>query len=127
MVNVRRHFPHVPLSLLYDIVCQWVVHLLERISEMPPDLQVDVPSLESLLYGIGKLHWHGHKPEGHSQFSLNYKPGNARTDGEGIERGWWDLQPIAAPTKMMGPGTRQGTINDVVGYINHRKRVKSGE
>lgn len=117
------HNPDVDIEILYDIVCQWALHAQERNDELPAHLRIQLPPLSSLRYGIGKLHWHGHKQEGHSQFSLNYKPHNARTDGEGIERRWWDIQPIVASTKMMGPGSRQGTLNDQWNYANHRKLV----
>ena len=109
--------------ITYDIACQWAVWLEKRMAEMPEDVRVEVPNFSELRYAIGKLHWHGHKQEDHSRFSLNYLPGSARTDGEGIERRWWDIQPIANSTKMMGPGGRQAILNDVFGFANWLKTI----
>ena len=112
---------------IYDIICQWVLWAQQQIEEYPKELQVVLADYkEELFYAIGKLHWHGHKEDGHSRFSLNYIPGSGRTDGEGIERRWWDIQPIATSTRMMGPGGRQGTLNDVWGFANWVKLIELG-
>ena len=118
-----RHFSQVEKVNMYDIACQWAQHLQQRVAEMPEDLRVDVAKISELRYAIGKLHWHGHKPEGHSRYSLNYIPGMCRTDGEGVERRWWDIQPIANSTRMMGPGSRQGSLNDVWNFANWLKTI----
>ncbi|GJF00552.1 CxC2 domain-containing protein [Phanerochaete sordida] len=118
-----RHFPDVDIMTMYDIVCQWAVHLEARMADMPEDLRIQVARFKELRYAIGKLHWHGHKKEGHSRFSLNYLFGSSRTDGEGIERRWWDIQPVANSTKMMGPGGREATLNDVWGFANWMKTI----
>ena len=111
--------------ITYDIACQWSIHLLERISKFPDHLQINIPP-GHLSYAIPKLHWHSHEREGHSQFSLNFKPGVGRTDGEGIERRWWWVQPVANAIKGMGPGYRQGVLEDQWGYANWRKLVDLG-
>ena len=121
-----HHFPNVPLYILYDIVCQWALHAQERIDTFPAHLRVKLPDISDLRYAIPKLHWHGHKRDGHSWFSLNLNPYSFRTDGEGNERRWWDIQPIVASIKMMGPGARQGSLNDQWNYTNHRKVVQIG-
>ncbi|KAJ2971268.1 hypothetical protein NUW54_g12541 [Trametes sanguinea] len=106
----------------YDIACQWSQSLLERIAKFPPHVQIDIPQ-SSISYVIPKLHFRSHIQQGHSPYSLNYLRGAGRTDGEGIERRWWDIQPIAASTKVMGPGQRQGVLEDHWGYANWRKRA----
>ncbi|KAF7795849.1 hypothetical protein EIP86_007016 [Pleurotus ostreatoroseus] len=124
-VSALRHHRGVTPFTTYDIMCQWLVYLLQRLAELPPEFRPSrVPTAEELLWGIGKLHWHSHKPVGHSRFSLNFIPGAGRCDGEGIERRWWVIQPITSSTRMMGPGSRQGTLNDQFGYMNWRNLVK---
>lgn len=113
-----RHFSNVDRMTMYDIVCQYIIWLEKRMKEMPEDVRVEVAKLSELRYAIGKLHWHGHKQEDHSQYSLNYIPDASRTDGEDIERCWWDIQLIANSTKMMGPGGREGALNNVWGFAN---------
>ncbi|GJE98381.1 CxC2 domain-containing protein [Phanerochaete sordida] len=118
-----RHFSDIDIMTMYDIVCQWAIHLEERMADMPEDLRTQVARFKELRYAIGKLHWHGHKKDGHSRFSLNYLFGSGRTDGEGIERRWWDIQPVANSTKMMGPGGREAALNDVWGFANWMKTI----
>ncbi|TFK81406.1 hypothetical protein K466DRAFT_502162 [Polyporus arcularius HHB13444] len=106
----------------YDIACQWSQGLLERIAKFPPHLRIEIPE-GSIKYVIPKLHFRAHKREGHSPYSLNYRVGVGRTDGEGPERNWWEVQGIANATKQMGPGTRQGYMDDTCGFTNWRKTV----
>lgn len=118
-----RHHPDVEKLNSYDITCQWIIYLIDRIASYPEEYQVNLPETSLLRWAIGKLHWYSHKQEGHSHFSLNWIPGVGRSDGEGIERRWWDIQPIASSVKMMGPGAHQGFLNDHWGYANWRKLV----
>ena len=122
-----RHYEGVEKSNSYDITCQWLLNLINRIREYPPEYQVDLPAQSLMRWAIGKLHWYSHKQEGHSRYSLNWMPGVGRSDGEGIERRWWDIQPIANSVKMMGPGARQAFLNDHWGYVNWRKTVNLSE
>ncbi|OSC99710.1 hypothetical protein PYCCODRAFT_1372594 [Trametes coccinea BRFM310] len=116
------HHRRVRKNVSYDIVCQWCKHLQERLAKFPSHLRIEIPK-GSLKYVIPKLHYHSHKQLNHSKFSMNYVPGIARTDGEGIERRWWWIQPIASSTKVMGPGQRQGVLEDQWAYANWRKFV----
>ena len=106
----------------YDIACQWSINLFKCVSSFPSHLQMALPE-DDLAYGIPKLHFASHESRDHSKFSLNHKPGAARTDGEGIERRWWFVQPIAAATLGMGPGRRHSVLEDQWGYSNWRKYV----
>ena len=111
--------------ITYDIACQWSVNLLERLKKFPEHLQLNLPE-GALMYAIPKLHWHSHRIEGHARFSLNYIFGAGRTDGEGIERRWWWIEPVANAIKGMGPGNRQSVLEDQWGYANWRKLVTLG-
>ena len=122
-----RHYEGVEKSNSYDITCQWLLNIITRIREYPPEYQVDLPAQSLMRWVIGKLHWYSHKQEGHSRYSLNWMPGVGWSDGEGIERRWWDIQPIANSVKMMGPGARQAFLNDHWGYVNWRKTVNVSE
>ena len=115
--SVRKH-------ISYDIACQWSKGLKDRLAEFPEHVRIEVP--DDTDYSIPKLHYHSHKQLDHSKHSMNYRPGVGRTDGEGIERRWWWIQPIATSTKMMGPGQRQGVLEDQWGYANWRKYVTIG-
>ena len=54
-------------------------------------------------------------------------PGVGRTDGEGIERNWSEINRVANSTKEMGPGARHDTIDDHFGHHNFRKFVGLGK
>ena len=125
--SAMRHYEGVEKSNSYDITCQWLLNLINRIREYPPEYQVDLPAQLLMHWAIGKLHWYSHKQEGHSQYSLNWMPGVDQSDGEGIECRWWDIQPIANSMKLMGPGARQAFLNDHWGYVNWRKTVNLSE
>ncbi|KAI9069581.1 hypothetical protein FKP32DRAFT_1608330 [Trametes sanguinea] len=121
-VSAMREYLIVNKLVSYDIACQWSKHLLERIANFPSHIQLDIPE-GSITYVIPKLHFRSHVQQGHSPYSLNYRRGCGQNDGEGIERRWWDIQPIASSTKVMGPGQRQGVLEDHWGYSNWRKLV----
>ncbi len=125
-ISAMLHNLRIRKLVSYDIACQWSKGLLERVSKFPTHMRIPLPS-GSIKYAIPKLHWHGHERKDHSKFSLNYIPGAARNDGEGVERNWWEAQPMANSTKTMGPGGRQGTLEDSWGYSNWRRVVQLGK
>ena len=126
-LHSQQHAQGLRILTMYDIICQFIIYAAERMEEYSEDLRTELADFKKeLLYAIGKLHWHGHKPEGHSRYSLNYILGAARTDGEGIERHWWDIQPLAISTYMMGLGGHQGALNDIWGFANWVKLIRLG-
>ncbi|EIW81308.1 hypothetical protein CONPUDRAFT_153858 [Coniophora puteana RWD-64-598 SS2] len=54
-------------------------------------------------------------------------PGVGRTDGETVERGWSNINPVATSTKEMGHGHRIDTLDDYFGDWNWKKLVGLGE
>ncbi|KAG2126618.1 hypothetical protein DEU56DRAFT_872880 [Suillus clintonianus] len=82
----------IPLLLLsvvisYDIACQWKLNLAKRMNELPEHLQMPAAvTLAAFIFGIPKFHCVG------------------RTDGEGIERNWAEMNRVANSTKEMGAG-----------------------
>ncbi len=124
-VNAMLRHLVVRKLVTYDIACQWSKGILGRIAKFPSHLHIPLPT-DSIKYAIPKLHWSAHERKNHSQFSLNFIPGAARSDGEGVERRFWWIQPVANSTKLMGPGGRQGVLEDQWGYGNWRKIVDFG-
>ncbi|KAH7909277.1 hypothetical protein BJ138DRAFT_1115126 [Hygrophoropsis aurantiaca] len=121
-----------PLLLLsvvisYDIACQWKVNLWERMDGLPLELQVSLTfSAVSFSFGIPKFHAPAHAASCGIPHSLNLMPGVGRTDGEGIERNWAEMNRVANSTKEMGPGSRHDTLDDHFGHHNWRKYVTLG-
>ncbi|KAF8995214.1 hypothetical protein BDZ89DRAFT_1149708 [Hymenopellis radicata] len=53
-------------------------------------------------------------------YSFNFLTGAGRTHGETIEENWSQSNRAAMQTKMMGPGARKDTLDDVFGAHNYR-------
>ena len=116
---------HIVIS--YDIMCQWSVHLLERLeNDLPLRLQTTLPQ-EHLTFVIPKLHIKGHKYDCQMTYSLNLTSGSGRSDGEGIKRPWAHLGPIATSTREMGPGSHHDTLDDHLRHWNWKKLIGLGD
>ena len=113
------------LAVSYDIACQWRVYFPKRMEKMPERLRLDLTKI-TLMFALPVWHAAAHERSCQLKNSLTYTDGVGRTDGEGIERRWWWIQPIANSTKGMGPGQRQSVLEDQWGYANWRKLVRLG-
>ncbi|KAJ7248280.1 hypothetical protein B0H12DRAFT_1020264, partial [Mycena haematopus] len=109
----------------YDIACQWYRKFLERMKGLPEAMRL--PHGMKMQLKVPKFHLPPHIKKCHAPFSFNYTKGVGRTDGEGVERNWSWLNMIARSVSVMGPGSREDTIDDFCGYSNWRKTVKMGE
>jgi hypothetical protein len=113
------------ILLTYDIACQWKINFKERMEQFPASMQLS--DHKQVDVGIPKFHCPAHPEKCQVLHSLNIKPGVGRTDGEGIERNWSEVNPIAPSTKEMGPGSYHDTLDDHFGHHNFRKYVGIGE
>jgi hypothetical protein len=75
---------------------------------------------------VPKFHIAAHIATCQTNFSFNWTPGVGRTDGEAPERGWSDINRIAASTKEMGPGSRREVLDDHFGDWNWKKVTAFG-
>jgi hypothetical protein len=114
------------VTVSYDISCQWSVKLMQRLKLLPESLNTTFDDL-NLDFAIPKLHINGHKISCWSHFGFNCRPGVGRTDGEGIERRWSDVNHAATSTKEMREGHRQDVLDDVCNDSNYRKAVDLGK
>ncbi|KAJ7805542.1 hypothetical protein B0H13DRAFT_2387660 [Mycena leptocephala] len=110
------------LTLSYDVVCQWQKHLQARIRKLPADMQLDFDSF-LCQYGLPVWHASSHEAACRDENSLSFVPGVGKTDGEGIERLWAELNAFAYHTKNMGIGHRADTIEDKINYHNFMKNL----
>ncbi|KAF8214216.1 hypothetical protein K438DRAFT_1956307 [Mycena galopus ATCC 62051] len=127
VASFLRHFDIRLFKIFsYDIVCQWSKNVIERLKTLP--LLVKFTLAKKLAaFVIPKLHIYGHKLLCQLYFSLNYTPGAARTDGEGIERPWASIGPVATSTSEMGPGSCHDTLDDHWGHWNWQKLIGLGD
>jgi hypothetical protein len=113
------------LFLIYDIMCIWKLHLLERLKNLPPDVRLHL-ILAMLSFGIPKMHIHGHKFWCRLLYSLNLLLGSAQVEGEGIERVWSGIGAVASSTRDMGPGSWHDTLDCQLSSWNWEKLVGIG-
>lgn len=114
------------LLISYDIACQWSKNLASRLAGLPEYLRLNLDTILT-AFGIPKFHLAGgHGDPCQGPFSLNFKEGVGRTDGEGIERNWAKLNGAAHSTREMGPRSRHDTLDDTCGHANWRKVVDLG-
>ncbi|KAJ7432065.1 hypothetical protein B0H11DRAFT_2165471 [Mycena galericulata] len=108
----------------YDIACQWFRNFWDRMKAMPVEMRL--PAGIKIQFKVPKFHLPPHIKKCHRPFSFNYTKWVGRTDGEGVERNWSWLNMIARSVSVMGPGSREDTIDDFCGYANWRKTVGLG-
>ncbi|KAJ7818764.1 hypothetical protein B0H14DRAFT_2372989 [Mycena olivaceomarginata] len=122
---LRHHHRRLRKFFSYNICCQWSKYLAGRLKQLPNGIRLDL-ILKLVTFVIPKLHIYGHKLLCQLNFSLNFTPGAARTDGEGIERPWANIGPVATSTREMGPGSRHDTLDDHWGHWNWEKLMGLG-
>jgi hypothetical protein len=113
------------LIISYDIVCQWSINFRQRMSQFSDWFDV-FDSRVQLTYLVPKFHLPAHVLGCQTSFSFNLTKGVGRTDGEAPERGWAEVNPLAASTKEMGPGSRRDTLDAHFGFYNWKKFTGMG-
>ncbi|KAJ7020126.1 hypothetical protein C8F04DRAFT_1275478 [Mycena alexandri] len=108
----------------YDIACQWSRNFWSQATAMPIELKL--PDWLNILFKVPKFHLPPHVKSCHGPYSFNYTKGVGRTDGEGMERNWSWLNWAVRSVSVMGPGSREDTIDDLCGFSNWRKTVELG-
>ena len=108
------------IFVLYDIACQWLKNIKKHAEELPGYVNAST-AVSTLTFLIPKFHLSGHGTQCQAKYSFNLNIGCARTDGEGIERGWAFMNPVGTATKEMGPGSCHDTLEDHWGNMNWMK------
>jgi hypothetical protein len=118
------HDVETPTCVAYDVGCQWIrnLHLL-RVPQLPKHIQPKYLSKENLTVIVGAMHIHGHTSSCQGPFAGEYRPGNGRTFGDGIEHGWADLNSLAPSASRMSPGSRADLIDDGCAWWNLAKEA----
>ncbi|KAK7434810.1 hypothetical protein VKT23_019997 [Stygiomarasmius scandens] len=123
--SLRHHNHRLMKVQSYDIACQWCKYLVERLKHLPPFIRLNLV-LHVVFFVIPKLHIYGHQMLCQLLYSLNWLWGTGRTDGEGIERPWAHMGPVATSMRDMGPGSRHDTLDDHWNHWNFVKMVGLG-
>lgn len=118
------NMPEAPAVLLmYDIMCQYGVHLRSRFSASP---YLSLPDGIQIDKGIGLFHIHGHQDSCYSRFAPNFIPGTGQQDGEIIETLWWPLKLVSGSTRTMSSAHRREVLDDLMCDSNWKKLVGMG-
>ena len=112
--------PRQGLLLIYDIACQYVIHLHERIGDLlPPNLIVDA--------AIGLFHVHGHQDTCFFRYATTFIPGAAVVAGEILESLWAVLNAVTPAMRTATLGHRAEMMDDHMTDSNHKKCLGMGE
>jgi Kyakuja-Dileera-Zisupton transposase len=108
--------PEQGVLLIYDIACQYFVHLQDRIgSELPFGLDVDA--------AIGLFHVHAHKEQCFFQYATSFIPGAAIVAGEILESLWSSLNSISPTARTATLAHRAEMLDDHASDSNHKKTL----
>ena len=108
---------------IYDINCQYCLHLLERISR---NRMLSIPDHIQLIHAIGLFHVHGHKDECLYRWATNYVPGAGVIDGEVLETLWSVLNTVSAATRTASLAHRSEILDDHMNDSNWKKMQHIG-
>lgn len=104
------------LMIIYDIACQYMVHLKDRIGyKLPANLQIDS--------AIGLFHVHAHKDECLFRYATSFIPGAAVTAGEILESLWSALNGISPVVRTATLAHRAEVLDDHACDSNHKKAL----
>ena len=110
------------LLLIYDVVCQYSVHLRERFDRRAV---LSIPKKLLLLFGIGQFHVHGHRPVCFPRFSPNFIIGAGVQAGETLEPLWNPLNRNGESTRGMVNSHRQEVLDDHMNDSNWMKETRA--
>ncbi|KAF8799489.1 hypothetical protein BYT27DRAFT_7227805 [Phlegmacium glaucopus] len=108
--------PEQGVLLIYDIACQYFIHLQDRIgSRLPFGLDIDA--------AIGLFHVHAHKDQCFFQYATSFIPGAAIVAGEILESLWSSLNAISPTARTATLAHRVEMLDDHATDSNHKKTL----
>jgi hypothetical protein len=108
----------------YDVMCQWSVHMKERVAASN---YLKLPDNLELRLAIGLFHIHGHQDTCLARYSPSFIEGGRQIDGETIETLWAPLNEISRSTRGMATSHRREVIDDHMNDSNWKKLVDIGK
>jgi hypothetical protein len=102
------------LLFIYDIACQYMVHLQERISTSLP-FGLDIEG------AIGLFHVHAHKDQCFYRYATSFIPGAGIVAGEILESLWSSLNSISPTARTATLAHRAEMLDDHATDSNHKK------
>ncbi|KAK6978163.1 CxC2 domain-containing protein [Favolaschia claudopus] len=122
LLSVLLWFQVLCIVVSYDIACQYSLNFWERMILFPRKFWLRVPPRD-VRWKVPNFHLPAHKKKCHVPYSFHFTSGTGMTHGEGVEQNWSFSNGAAASTKLMGPGSRQATLEDVFGFHNYDRQL----
>lgn len=117
MLNIS---PEQGVLLIYDIICQYIVHLLERIGDqLPPGMTID--------RAIDLFHVHAHKDECFFRYALTFIPGAGVVAGQILESLWSSLNSVSPMARTATLPHRAEILDDHTCDSNNKKLLAMTE
>lgn len=115
-LSTTRVDPDQGTLLYYDIICQYIIFLLERIGHhLPLGLIIEA--------AIGLFHVHAHKDECFFRYASTFIPGAGIVAGEILESLWSTLNSISPTVRTATPAHRAEMLDDHATDSNHKKML----
>jgi len=113
-LNTTHVDPRQGAMIIYDIACQYIVHLQDRIGHLLPEgLIIDS--------AIGLFHVHGHKDICFFRYATSFIPGAAVVAGEILESLWAVLNAVTPAMRTATLAHRAEIMDDHMTDSNHKK------
>ena len=109
--------------ICYDIMCQWSVHMKDRVAS---SRYLNIPDGLELRLGIGLFHIHGHQDTCLARYLPSFIEGSQQIDGETIEMLWALLNEISRSTRGMFTSYCREVIDNHMNDSNWKKLVDLG-
>jgi hypothetical protein len=113
------------LLVIYDVMCQYLVHFGERLEDVSQYLTLD-PEIK-VMGAIGKFHLADHVDSCFSKWTLNFMKGAGHIDGEIMETLWSGMNKVSGAARSMSKSNRQETLDDYMRDSNWKKTVGIGK
>jgi hypothetical protein len=115
-LKTTRVDPQQGVMLIYNIVCQYIIHILEHIgAHLPAGLTID--------WAIGLFHVHGHKDECFFRYAPTFIPGSGIVAGEILKSLWSSLNSISPTVRTATLPHRAEMLDDHATDSNHKKML----
>ncbi|KAF8129441.1 hypothetical protein K438DRAFT_2136914 [Mycena galopus ATCC 62051] len=106
------------LILSYDIACQYAINFWRCMTGLPERMRLSIPP-SNVWWKVPNFHLPDHKHVCHSPYSFHWTPGVGLSHGDGVEQNWAFSNGAASSTRLIGPGSRHATLEDIFGFHNY--------
>ncbi|KAF9031176.1 hypothetical protein BJ165DRAFT_1411233 [Panaeolus papilionaceus] len=112
------------VTILYDIACQYSIHLRARIDGMLAEHGLELLEIDR---AIGLFHIHAHKDKCYFRYSPSFIPGLGIVDGEIMETNWSVLNKHSRALRTGHQVGRVEGLDDYTSDLNYKRTLQMPE